>query len=1161
MTKPRLLVFITIFFFMLPVALTAQTENSSLNKHLRELVEDCKQRYQALATQGNDTTGIGTFQALLEEYCQALRSPDTQIVAEDGINPWGPIITLATIYQSLQLSRIDALSRFVRSYYASKDKEAYFPYCAFLEQYYIYNMRRHYLTFALNTAEEMIQVAEEAGDTTLITAVGYYFAANAYVQLGDAVEMERCLNRVYEIGRDRAGREQNLEVYYNYASGLAMLAKYYASQGRCQQALNLAEDMCEGIRDRFTEVSTQYILALMAKVDILNNCGQYTKTLALLDSIESLGQQLPPNFQQFWENVRSQLNVARQDLNVSNVVTGNLLEMGYAELNREILTAFGRGDYKHVIAAGRLWMEHCEEEEKPNFVNYSNMLRVLISAYGNTSQYTEALALLQHAEGFFLERNTSDPLAVRVVYALYGDLYKTISDFQRAIDFYNRSKLMYEEAGDLSGPYRLVVLNLCYAYVSFHDYAYARLFGEEIIEMVEKMQAFATSDQQEELNVYRHSVYTAFQSMGYDVATAKRFSGIDNPAEFNESSSLYAVELINQVLSKFVQRNLPETRSLLDRLYQSGILSLVSEDERNRIDIIRIICNVADGDTVAVRSMKQLNNSARQNIMNVFDTFSESEREAFWEGQVVMLNYGNGTLAYHFQNYPETAVLAYDNALFVKNLLNTSASLIRRLVMQSGDKKLQGYYQKMVNMKERISKRNTPVDSVDDYRHQVIQAERDILRLLGNQKDVLDRQFLCCSDVRQMLGENDVAVEFIEFSTFDENLEDVSVYAALVLRRDDTAPHFVTLCKQEDIYDIWQNVIHTDTALVNRQYAIDNVNLYNMVWKPITSLLKEGDHVYFSLTGQLNRINFHALSNGRQRLADVYDLHLVTSTANISQIRKHTGEAYNSATVYGGVEFRVSADDMIEAASSYGRVAGRDGDSHSQLMATRSSNNNRGAINELPGTLEEAESIVDVLRSNHVNANLLQGNYANEESFKAMDGRSPQIIHVATHGFMLNTYDDMRQHRGFLESLRNNSVKGSAMELSGLLMAGAFQVWLNGGNVPEGVEDGILTAAEISRLDLSNTRLMVLSACETGLTLNSTVDDFGLKRGLKNAGVETLVMSLWEVPDDATTLLITSFFNNLTKGMPRHRALLEAQKKVQQEFPQPYCWAGFVILD
>ena len=1159
MTKPHLLACIMMLFFMLPMALSAQTETGGLNKHLRELVEDCQQRYQVLATQGNDTTGFGTFQALLEEYFQALRNPDTQIVAEDGIDPWWPIITLATAYQSLQISRIDALSRFVRSYYASKDKEAYFPYCAFLEQYYMYNMKRHYLTFALNTAVEMIQVAEEAGDTTLVTAVGYYYAANAHFQLGDAVEMERCLNRVYEIGRDRAGHEQNQVVYYNYASGLVMLANYYASQGRCQQAFNLVEDVCDGIRDRFTEVSTQYISALMAKVDILNNCGQYSKTLALLDSIERLGQQLPPNFQQFWEDVRSQLNVARQNLFASNVATDNLLEMGYAELNREIETAIARGDYKRVIAAGRLWMEHCEEEKQPNFVNYSQILRVLISAYGNTSQYTEALAMLQHAEGFFLERNTSDPLAVRVIYALYGDLYITITDVQRAIDFYNRSKLMYEEAGDLSGPYRLVVLNLFYAYVSFHDYAYARLFGEEIIEMVDNLQVFATSDQLEELNVYRHSVSAAFQLMGYDEVTAKRLSGIGDSAELNESSPLYAAGLFDQVLSKFMQRNLPETRSLLDKLYQSGMFSLASEDVRNRIDIIRIICNVADRDTVAIRRMKQFNNSARQNIMKVFNTFSESEREAFWEGQVVMLNYGNGTLAYHFQNYPETAALAYDNALFVKNLLNTSASLIRRLVMQSDNKKLRNYYQKLVNMKERISKRTTPADSVDVYRQQVIQTERDIMRLLSDQKEVLDRQFLCSSDVRQMLGENDVAVEFIEFSTFDDNLDDVNVYAALVLRHDDIVPHFVTLCKQEDFYDIWQNVIHTDTTLVNRQYAIDNADLYNIVWKPLTSLLKDGDHVYFSLTGQLNRINFHALSNGRQRLADVYDLHLVTSTANISQIRKQTGEAYHSATVYGGIEFRVSADDMIEAASSYGRVAGRDGGSH--LLATRSSNSNRGAINELPGTLEEAEIIASVLRSNHVNANLLQGSYANEESFKAMDGRAPQIIHVATHGFMLNTYDDMRQHRGFLESLRNNSAKGSAMELSGLLMAGAFQVWQNGGSVPEGVEDGILTAAEISRLDLSNTRLIVLSACETGLALNSTADELGLKRGLKNAGVETLVMSLWEVPDDATTLLMTIFFNNLTKGMPRHRALLEAQKKVRQEFPQPYYWAGFVILD
>ena len=135
------------------------------------------------------------------------------------------------------------------------------------------------------------------------------------------------------------------------------------------------------------------------------------------------------------------------------------------------------------------------------------------------------------------------------------------------------------------------------------------------------------------------------------------------------------------------------------------------------------------------------------------------------------------------------------------------------------------------------------------------------------------------------------------------------------------------------------------------------------------------------------------------------------------------------------------------------------------------------------------------------------------------------------------------------------------MQWSGLLMAGANNAW-NGKFTLENVEDGILTADEISRLDLSKTQLVVLSACETAKGVIDPVDGvYGLQQAFKKAGVGTIVMSLWKIPDEATSLLMNSFYAALISGNEKHNALKKAMQEAQLKYKDPYYWAGFIILD
>ena len=132
---------------------------------------------------------------------------------------------------------------------------------------------------------------------------------------------------------------------------------------------------------------------------------------------------------------------------------------------------------------------------------------------------------------------------------------------------------------------------------------------------------------------------------------------------------------------------------------------------------------------------------------------------------------------------------------------------------------------------------------------------------------------------------------------------------------------------------------------------------------------------------------------------------------------------------------------------------------------------------------------------------------------------------------------------------------------SGLILAGANQAWQNKPSLSDR-EDGILTAYEISQMNLQNTELVVLSACETGLgDIQGNEGVYGLQRAFKIAGAKYIIMSLWEVPDRQTLNLMTYFYNYLAQGQSIRDAFKSAQDEMRLIFDDAYYWAGFVLVE
>lgn len=398
-------------------------------------------------------------------------------------------------------------------------------------------------------------------------------------------------------------------------------------------------------------------------------------------------------------------------------------------------------------------------------------------------------------------------------------------------------------------------------------------------------------------------------------------------------------------------------------------------------------------------------------------------------------------------------------------------------------------------------------------------------------------------DVCKALGPNDVAIEFIIMPDMDPRGEN-NIFGALVLRSNYKAPRLIMLCDVNDAEEAVGMHSTIDPAFINKQYSQSDTSFYNLLWRPLAeSVLNPSDRVYYSPSGVLSRINFSAMSDGRQRLADIYDLRQVSSTGLINHLSRGVDEHYKSAVLYGGIEYET--DDLFNGILSDG----------SQLRGEIS------LLEYLPGTEREAVVIADMMQKEGVETVLLKGREATEESLKSLSGHSPDILHIGTHGFFLTNSYDIFSHMSFLESLCAQNSSLSDLDYSGLMFAGAGLAW-DGEPSSKADNDGVLTALELSQTDLRNTKLAVLSACESGLGFNNSITGFGgLRRALKMAGVKTQVLSLWKVPDEATSLMMTTFYRSLLQGKDAHAAMQEASSIVRKRYPNPDCWAGFVVVD
>jgi CHAT domain-containing protein len=213
----------------------------------------------------------------------------------------------------------------------------------------------------------------------------------------------------------------------------------------------------------------------------------------------------------------------------------------------------------------------------------------------------------------------------------------------------------------------------------------------------------------------------------------------------------------------------------------------------------------------------------------------------------------------------------------------------------------------------------------------------------------------------------------------------------------------------------------------------------------------------------------------------------------------------------------------------------------------------------LPGTKMEVEEISALMDQGGLDVSLYCGAKGTEDAFYTLSGKSYSIIHLATHGFFLAQAQAVSPEYPSLGG-QMLSAKRSSETSSGLVFAGGNNARSNGDTIP-GIGDGILSSVEVQALDLTGTDLVVLSACDSGQGSLSGEELFGLQRGFKQAGAGSILMTLSRVDDEATALMMTSFYSALLAGASKHDAFIQAQDRTRERYPQPRYWTPFILLD
>ncbi|XWK87591.1 MAG: tetratricopeptide repeat protein [Phormidium sp.] len=811
----------------------------------------------------------------------------------------------------------------------------------------------------------------------------------------------------------------------------------------------------------------------------------------------------------------------------------------------------------------------------PNFAATVNNLAELYRQMGNYAQaeplYQRSLAILEKALG-------SEHPSLATILNNLALLYRQMGNYAQAEPMYQRSLAVREKALGSEHPNVAASLNnLAELYQKMGNYAQAEPLYQRSLAIQEKAFGSEHSDVANSLNnlaeFYRQmGNYTKAEPLYQrSLAIREKVLGSEHPdvaISFNNLAELYRQMGNYTKAESLYQRALAISEKALGSQHPNVALSL-----KNLAGLYQIQGNIARAVEFQTRGV----NLEEQHLAVNLTIGSESQKRAYMD---TFFGTTNATVSLHIQaapNNPEAARLALTTVLRRKGrileVLTDSLISLRQNITPENQTLLDQLNATRSQLAALIfnKPKNLPLEQ---YRTQVAnlktQAEKQEAELARRSSEFRKiSQPATIEAIQKLIPQNAALVELVFYYPFDAKTSKWGIprYVAYILNPDGKI-QWVDLGEAEPIN---QAVTEFRQALQSQSPNIQKVarTLDEKFMQPIRQRLGNTRTVLISPDSQLNLIPFAALVDENNRyLVENYSITYLGSGRDLLRLQNPVASRSNPVLL-ANPDYSNPGNPSVQVSSRGGFSPRNDTpsvNSTAKPALSRSNNSQRSSdlaqiqFGPLPGTLKEAEAITPLLSG----IQKLTGSQATENALKQV--KNPHILHIATHGFFLEDVELVAPPTGLSRSLwvepdfsvkpprRVTGNQENPLLRSGLAMAG-FNVRKSGD------EDGVLTAMEAAALNLWGTKLVVLSACETGVgDVANGEGVLGLRRAFVLAGAETQVLSLWKVDDDGTKDLMVSYYRRLLNNEGRSSALREIQLEMLRgnKYQHPYYWAAFI---
>lgn len=457
---------------------------------------------------------------------------------------------------------------------------------------------------------------------------------------------------------------------------------------------------------------------------------------------------------------------------------------------------------------------------------------------------------------------------------------------------------------------------------------------------------------------------------------------------------------------------------------------------------------------------------------------------------------------------PEMCRLAYDAALLSKGILLNSSIEFMRLLEDKGDKKALDIYRQIESEMEELLMMQTSVEASD--------VDNQLLGKVRAKKETIARLEI---DLREKCPELKGYTNYLSYTwqdvrevlepedlaveMVDVGIEDEHYIVALLLAKNYEAPLAIPLCKSMKL-KTWLRM--------PTERVFDKDNKAQEFWLALIPFFEGKKHIYFSPDAEVHTLAVEYLKIDGVPIFELYPLYRVSSTKELCLAKKKHSKP--KMAVFGDIAYDAQA-----------------------VNRRRDSDN----LGNLDFTKNEIDSILTFYKK-RASVDIYSKDRATEEAFRNLSGKGVTLLHIASHGI----YNAPKR------ASEQEAMRGSLLAFCGY---NAYSV--------DSVNDGKVTAEDVSRMNLRECEMVVLSACNTGLGEKGSDGVFGLQRGFKNAGVGTIVMSLRSVHDEATAKLMSFFYSELASGKSKRESLKTAMQKLRgiDQYKKAEYWASFIMLD